>query len=654
MRSEVPRTVCLVGAGPRGLSVLERLCANERGRPAHSAVTIHVVEPCEPGAGAVWRTDQSRLLLMNTVASQITVHTDAGSCIEGPIEPGPTLEEWAREIAASGDRAGHDEQTLAEARDLGPNTYPSRAFYGSYLSAMFQQVVRHAPAHVRVEIHRSRAVALADSHGEADCEQAVGLSDGTWLSGLDAVVLAQGHVPVRPTAREERTASLARVHGLRYLQPANPADLDLGAVAAGEPVLLRGLGLTFFDHMTLLTQGRGGSFARVGGRLVYRPSGQEPRMYATSRRGVPYHARGENEKGASERHLPRLLTPEHVEKLRERAAHGQRIGLREELWPLIAREVESVYYGTWLTAHGRDAERPDLVDRFLACESAEGRGALLDAAGIPEAERWSWERLSHPYGEQEFGDRDAFRDWLLRYLRADVREARRGNLSGPLKAALDVLRDLRNEVRLAVDHCGLHGDSHRDELDGWYTPLNAFLSIGPPTSRIEEMIALIEAGVLELTGPATEIRIDTVDPAFVAHSRAVPGPPLRARVLIEARLPEADLRRAADPLLQHLVATGQAVNHRVPTAGGAWYETGGLAVAERPYRVRDARGRAHPRRFAYGVPTEAVHWVTAAGIRPGVDSVTLADSDAIARAVLALAPRPVASAAADRLQGALV
>ncbi|MFI1172233.1 FAD/NAD(P)-binding protein [Streptomyces melanogenes] len=656
MRSGVPRTLCIVGAGPRGLSVLERLCANERAQPTHSSVTVHVVEPCEPGAGAVWRTDQSRLLLMNTVASQITVHTDASSCIEGPIEPGPTLQEWAAELAASGGRAGHDEQTLAEARDLGPNTYPTRAFYGSYLSAMFQQVVRRAPAHVTIEVHRSRAVAVTDSHGEADCEQAVGLSDGTWLSGLDAVILAQGHVPVRPTAHEERTASLARVHGLRYLQPANPADLDLSVVKAGEPVLLRGLGLNFFDHMTLLTQGRGGSFERVDGRLVYRPSGQEPVMYATSRRGVPYHARGENEKGASERYYPRLLTPEHVETLRKRADDGERIGLRDELWPLITREVESVYYGTWLTAHGRDAERTDLVDRFLVCESAEEQNALLDAADIPEAERWSWERLSRPYDGQEFGDRDAFRDWLLQYLRDDVREAKYGNLSGPLKSALDVLRDLRNEIRLAVDHSGLHGDSHRDELDGWYTPLNAFLSIGPPTSRIEEMIALIEAGVLELTGPQTEIRIDTVNPAFVAHSRAVPGPPVRAHVLIEARLPETDLRRAADPLLQHLVATGQAVNHRVPIEGSrTGYETGGLAVAERPYRVRDARGRAHPRRFAYGVPTESVHWVTAAGIRPGVDSVTLADSDAIARAVLALAPRPTTSvAASDHLQGALV
>jgi hypothetical protein len=59
-------------------------------------------------------------------------------------------------------------------------------------------------------------------------------------------------------------------------------------------------------------------------------------------------------------------------------------------------------------------------------------------------------------------------------------------------------------------------------------------------------------------------------------------------------------------------------------------------VTERPYRLLDARDVPHPRRFAYGVPTESVHWVTAAGIRPGVGSVTLEDSDAIAGAVLAL------------------
>lgn len=86
--------VCIVGAGPRGLSALERLCANERALRSHVDVTIHVVDPHLPGAGGVWRTDQARHLLTNTVAAQITVFTDGSSRIAGPVETGPSLYEW--------------------------------------------------------------------------------------------------------------------------------------------------------------------------------------------------------------------------------------------------------------------------------------------------------------------------------------------------------------------------------------------------------------------------------------------------------------------------------------------------------------------------------------------------------------------------------
>ncbi|GLW70756.1 hypothetical protein Kpho02_30550 [Kitasatospora phosalacinea] len=634
--------VCVIGAGPRGLSVLERLCANERARPSRSAVTVHVVDPAAPGAGAVWRQDQSRHLLMNTVASQITVHTDESSRIEGPIEPGPSLYEWAVRVAAAGAASGQAEECVAEARRLGPDTYPTRAFYGRYLAACFQRVVDGAPAHVRVVVHRSRAVAMADTHGVPGGPQGVRLEDGSRLDRLDAIVMAQGHVPARPTPHEERIASLARIHHLTYVTPANPADLDLdrdlALVAPGQPVLLRGLGLNFFDHMALFTVGRGGAFERVDGRLVYRPSGLEPKLYASSRRGVPYHARGENEKGPYGRYLPRLLTPQYVAGLRARIVAGESdVNFRTDLWPLISREVESVYYGALLEAAGRGAEREAFVRRYLESGGEGEDAALLAEYGVPAERHWSWERLSRPYGDREFTGPEDFRSWLLDHLARDVAAAREGNVSGPLKAALDVLRDLRNEVRLAVDHGGLEGNSYRDDLEGWYTPLNAFLSIGPPASRIEELIALLEADVVELTGPRTEIRIDTADPAFVLTSRAVPRPPVRSTVLIEARLPEPDLRRTADPLLLHLLSTEQAAPYRIAAACGG-YQTGGLAVTERPYRLLDARGRAHPRRYAYGIPTEAVHWVTAAGIRPGVDSVTLADSDAIARAVLALPP----------------
>ncbi|MFE9256708.1 FAD/NAD(P)-binding protein [Streptomyces sp. NPDC006879] len=630
--------IAIIGAGPRGLSVLERLCAAERQTPSHDCVIVHVIDPSAPGAGQVWRSEQSRHLLMNTVSSQITVFTDDSVQIEGPIEEGPTLYEWAQSLALLGDPQHDDEETLTEALRMGPNTYPTRAFYGRYLGDCFRRVVEGAPAHVQVVIHRTRAVAMADTHGVPGGPQGVRLENGVRLNELDAIVMAQGHVPARLTSREARTASLARIHHLTYLTPANPADLDLSGIEPGQNVLLRGLGLNFFDHMALLTIGRGGSFERIGEQLVYRPSGQEPKLYAFSRRGIPYHARGENEKGAHGRYFPQLLTAARIAELQQRSEDGERISFSVDLWPLISREVESVYYGTLLAARGREAEQGDFTARYLALPADTEPQQLLAEYGIHAPDHWSWEKLSRPYGEREFADRAEFTGWLLDYLRADVEHARQGNVSGPVKAALDVLRDLRNEIRLAVDHGGLEGNSHRDDLEGWYTPLNAFLSIGPPASRIEEMVALIEAGVLGVLGPGVQVKIDTTAQIFVAESAAVPGPAIRSTALIEARLPEPDLRRTDDPLLRHLLDTDQAAAYRIDGSCGTSYETGGLAVTERPYHLLDPRGRAHPRRFAYGVPTESVHWVTAAGIRPGVDSVTLGDSDAIARTVLGLPP----------------
>lgn len=614
--------VCVIGAGPRGLSVLERICANAAGtaRP----VAVHLVDPYPPGPGAVWRTGQPGELLMNTVASQVTLFTDDSVDCAGPSVPGPSLYAWARMIEQ--DTGGHPLQVLDEARRLGPDSYPTRAFHGHYLEWVFRHLLRTAPEEVTVHAHRSTAVALDDT---PDGRQTVTLADGGRLAGMDAVVLALGHAEQLPGQEERALAEFADRHGLAFVGPAGPADVDLAGIAPGTPVALRGLGLTFFDHLALLTEGRGGTFKESEHGLVYLPSGNEPVLYAGSRRGVPYHSRGENQKGALGRHHPRFLTPEVIAGLRRRP-----VGFRRDIWPLIDREIRTVYYEAWIrAAHGaRAAEefvRSALVGR---CPEA----ALLDRYAVPDGERWDWRRVERPYGERAFADRDDFRHWLLEYLRRDVAEARLGNVDGPLKAALDALRDLRNEIRLVVDHGGVSGASHRAELDGWYTPLNAFTSIGPPAFRIEQLIALIEAGVLHVVGPGMRVRPSAREGGFLGDflvdAELVSEPPVPVRALIEARLPGTDLRRTANPLLRSLFSAGDCSPHRL---GG--HETGGLAVTGNPPRLLDAAGRAHPRRFAFGVPTEGVRWVTAVGVRPGVGSVTLEDSDAIARAALLLA-----------------
>lgn len=633
--------IAVVGAGPRGTSVLERLCASAPELASGTPLTVHMVDPSPPGAGRVWRTAQPDELLMNTVASQVTLFTDASVECGGPVRTGPSLYEW---VTARGLAPG-----------LGPDDYPSRALYGRYLEWVFGEVVRGAPDTVTVRTHRARAVRLEE---RADGEQVLTLDDGSRLEGLRAVVLAQGHLPAATDPTERRYAAHAERHGLRYYPPANPADIDLSPIAPGEPVLLRGLGLNFFDHMALLTAGRGGTFAPNGhGGLVYRPSGREPRLYAGSRRGIPYHARGDNAKGPCGRHTPLLLTPDVLGHFRKRADSGDPPDFLTEIWPLVAKEAETVYYETLLALRAPDTRAPAVTEapeapgpgsgtpvsftpaRFRGHFLATGHGSPEEAAvlaeyGIPEAARWSWDAVAQPSRGHRFTGRDDFRRWLLAYAHQDVAHARLGNVEGPVKAALDVLRDVRNEVRLIVDHGGLTGASRRAHLDRWYTPLNAFLSIGPPRRRIEEMAALIEAGVLDVLGPRLEVTLESPDQGaevagFAARSAEVPGPPVAATTLIEARLPEPDVRRTADELLIHLLETGQCRPHRVEG-----YETGGLDVTTAPYRLRDAHGRPHPRRFAIGVPTEGVHWVTAAGARPGVNSVTLCDTDAVARAVL--------------------
>uniref|UniRef100_UPI0034DFD08E FAD/NAD(P)-binding protein n=1 Tax=Streptomyces flavofungini TaxID=68200 RepID=UPI0034DFD08E len=607
----------LVGAGPRGTSVLERICASaaELLDPG-TRLTVHVIDPAPPGPGQVWRTSQPAELLMNTVASQVTLFTDPSVDCSGPVLPGPSLYEWA----AAGPEPG-----------LGPDDYPTRACYGRYLEWVFARTVREAPAQVRVRVHAARALRLDET---SDGLQTLVLDDGVELTGLAAVVLAQGHLPVRPDREQELLAEHAARHGLRHFAPANPADVDLSAIAPGEPVLLRGLGLNFFDHMALLSTGRGGRYTRTpDGTLRYEPSGHEPRLHAGSRRGVPHQARGDNAKGPYGRHVPAVLTDDVIARFRKRADSGDAPDFLGEIWPLVAKEVETVYYGALLAARGGRAAFPgegaaDFQGRFLATEHRSAEETLvLDEWGITDAERWCWDRLAHPHPDGGFAGPGEHRAWLLGYLRADAAQAALGNVAGPLKAALDVLRDLRNELRRVVDHAGVTGASRRAHLDRWYTPLNAFLSIGPPRRRIEEMAALIEAGVLDVLGPGMTVRPD--GGAFVAYSPDVPGSEIRVRTLVEARLPEPDVRRTGDELLARLMVTGGCRPHRVDG-----HETRGVDVTPRPYHLIDHQGCFHKRRFAFGVPTEGVHWVTAAGARPGVDSVTLSDADAVARAAL--------------------
>lgn len=624
--------VGVVGTGPRGTVILERICANAELLAPGSRIEVHLIDPFPAGGGRVWREDQHRALLMNTVASDVTVFTDDTVQCVGPIRKGPTQYEWSRLVAA-GEVADQDERTVAEAAGMRPWSYASRAFQGGYLRWALAYITANAPAGVSVHVHRTRAVALADVPGG---RQSLWLEDQAEPLTVDAVVLSQGHFEVDPTDSERALLAFAGRHGLVYQPPANPGEVDLAAIAAGEPVILRGLGLNFFDYMALFTVARGGRFERSGERLVYRPSGAEPILYAGSGRGVPYTARAETQLEVVPRYNPRFLTAPVIAELRRAAGTG-RTDFMTHLWPLVAKETGWVYY-QHLLAHSEIADAAAL-ERLRAEYPAldwgsEPMEALLAELVPDRAMRWDWAKLDRPAAGLHFASRTDYLGWVHQRLRQDYLHSRLGPAGSAVKATAAVLRDLRDEVRQVVSHRGISGSSYRQHLDGWFSGLNNFISSGPPASRVEELIALVEAGVVHFVGPGMRVVANEQAGVFRTHSPSIDEPPVRAGALVEAHLPLTDLRRVSDPLLRFLLDRGQCRPHRIPNADGSSLETGGLDITEGAQRLVDVHGVPHRGRFSYGPPVESVQWVTAIGARPHVGSRTLTQGDAIARAAL--------------------
>jgi hypothetical protein len=83
--------VAVVGTGPRGISILERLGARLFGKRPVRPLTIYAVDADEVGSGRVWRSGQPRWLSMNNRSGEVTMFS--GPADDGAWRPGagPTL-----------------------------------------------------------------------------------------------------------------------------------------------------------------------------------------------------------------------------------------------------------------------------------------------------------------------------------------------------------------------------------------------------------------------------------------------------------------------------------------------------------------------------------------------------------------------------------
>ncbi|MCD9877510.1 FAD/NAD(P)-binding protein [Streptomyces guryensis] len=569
-------SLVIVGAGPRGTGLIERIAANAPELYAGPGLDIHLVDPHPPGSGRIWRAAQSPLLWMNSHAEDVTMFTDETVAMEGPVREGPTLHEWA----------GIDGRTFAD-----------RQLQGAYLRWVHKEAVAALPPSVTVHHHPRRALRVG---GPREGRQQV------WLEGrprpllADLVVLALGHLDAELDEQQDELAEYARIHGLVHLPPDFTADSDLSSLGAGEPVLVRGFGLAFVDLMVLLTEGRGGRYEGD----TYVPSGQEPVLYVGSRRGVPYHSKIGYDWSGERPPLPRFFGPAEVGELLGRAGG---FDFRRDVWPLVEKELGFAHYHRLFTVHPERTRMAwaDFEEKYAAGNAAEVQ-ALVSSAVPDPADRLDLAALDHPLDGVHYGSSEEFQDGLRTYVEHDLSRRHDAEHSPDLAVFLGLLSVYGQLVRLG-------------DIGPWWHGFFSYLASGPPGPRLRQLLALSRAGVLRFVG--ADMAVTAEDGVFRATSPTVPGAVVEARALVEARLPEPTVGRALDALLRELSADGAAETPQ-----------GLLRVAPGDGRVLDRAGRPHPRRFALGPFTDGR--TPGAFTRPRTGGPAFRQNDAAARAVL--------------------
>jgi hypothetical protein len=633
--------IAIVGAGPRGAGLLERIAA---GVPElmpqvgwGATLDVHLIDPFPAGAGRIWRHAQSPLLAMNSMSADVTMFTDDSVRCDGPIVPGPSMWDWAQDLR-DGRLPGENLADLGpelatELRALTAATFPSRRLQSAYLGWVLRHVIANLSTGVRVHVHECRATGLTDD-GAA---QLVHLDGGATLR-VDAVVLASGHLDATPTDAELELAARAAAAGLRYLPPEQTTDTDLSVIEAGEPVIVRGTGLAFVDLAVLLFEGRGGRFEpdletdASGGELRYVPSGREPVLHVGSPRGSLYHAKTEYALRGGRPRLPRFLGPESVDPLVARGG----VDLRAEVWPLMAKEIAWGWYHELLHGHP-DRVRLD-ADTFTARYAAAAWGspemaALLDEAVPDPLDHLDFRALDRPLDGVGAGSLDDLQPQVRAHITEDLRQ-HVDPAHTPHLGAFVAMLSVYAQVTPLVTEGALTARSKDRDIRWWQSFFNAVAS-GPPGFRVRQLLALSRAGFVRFLGPGMWTEVD--GDRFRAGGSAVPGETVTATVMVDARLQEPSASRTADPLLAGLLRRGEIAEEvLVDDDGTVLRNTGEIQVRPADGALIDAQGRVHARRFAIGPHTNVR--VAGAFTRPGTNAQSLRYNDAVARAVLRSLP----------------
>jgi uncharacterized NAD(P)/FAD-binding protein YdhS len=574
--------MAIVGLGSWGLCVLERTVS--RARRVGTTVRLHVIEPGQLGGG-VYAAEQPDYLVLNNACGQLSLF----AAPDGEALPlyAVGLHQWA--VACGYRWVGYECRIGTEGEPILPTDYLPRRLMGEYLVWIYDTLVADAPPNLEIVRHYAAAVDISPA---LKGREAVLLDNGATLT-VDHVVLTSGH-----TWNNEPGGD----GGVHYLRP-YPVEYFDQSAPAGSSVAVAGMGLVGFDVLTALTVGRGGTFEDRGERKRYVPSGREPDITLYSRSGMPYCAKSAHGVDPYGQYRPVVCTPEEFAALTNPGGSPVRrhVDFRTELLPLIFAEMQARYYthaaflagGDMGSAEVRAVLREGWVDgRYeKAVDSLEPRFGHFDPA-------------THVFAgsDRHYTSGADYQAQVYDMIEADLTEALRVGGS-PVKAAQEVLRILRDQLRSVIEFGGLSLDSYIDFQSKVRGRINR-LEAGPPPLRSQQLLGLLDAGVVRTPlGPGPEVT--AVGDRVRLRSTALDDPSeVTVDGVVRGHLDLPSLARSSSLLLNRLYAKG-----RLTQLSYGDTAVGSVAISE-DFHPYDAEGRLQPSLSLLGVLTEGVRYFT--------------------------------------------
>lgn len=472
--------LAVVGFGPRGLGALEALATKSAELRHH--FKIDIFDPFEHlGAGPNFDPDQSEECILNIPVRLLDI--DPPELVSPHIQ---AFSDWS-------------------VKTYEPNDFPPRSDLGAYLNARFIALCDCSARRFDVTQYPSHVTNLTKS------DDGWFLQTGkTGFGPYAEVLLTQGQPETAPDEQLERWGAHANTHDLELIS-AYPAN-DLLDAAQGwqdKTVAIRGLGLSTFDVVRLLTKGLGGTF--LDGK--YRASGKEPRA------ALPFSLTG----------LPPAAKPATQDI--------------DDLFNLSDDETRA-----FTSALERATEQAPKVALQTICDALIApilriSDVCSSSLSAGDVRRWLDIERDSPGAQDTRGTVEAFKlDIEMAYGRIPPSI---GYIIG------QIWRKWQNTIRQGFNPATLQADT-ASAIIAFDEGLKRF-SYGPPVSASEELLILIEQGL---------VRVSVVDDPDILLKHdgwrlSDSDDAVLASVMVDAVLPPPDLETVEDALVLSCMSNGQ-------------------------------------------------------------------------------------------------